>query len=265
MSPVAVVDAHVHTGPPKYAAISDYRAAMTASGVAGAVLVQHLGTTDNRYLLDAVRSDPGRFAGVAIADGVEHAAALLSGGFAGLRVAPSGLADGSGDAVFDVLADAGAVASLTGPFASVVSDEFRSVVAERPRLHVRLEHLGWFRYGPGSPDAEAFPSLLELASLPNVSVMWSGFFANAGTPYPYPDALPYLERLLDAFGSERTMWSGDWNRAGLAAGEYDAAAELARSHWGLDARQQADVLGRTAARVFGLPATVTSSTEGAHP
>ncbi|TDC50312.1 amidohydrolase [Jiangella ureilytica] len=258
-----VVDAHVHTGPPKYAPIEDYRAAMAASDIAGAVLVQHLGTTDNRYLLDAVRSEPARFAGVAIAETAEHAAALLSAGFAGLRVAPSGLPDGSGDAVFDVLDDAGAVVSLTGPFADVVSSRLRSVVAERRRLHVRLEHLGWFRYGPGSPDVEAFPRLLELAELPNVSVMWSGFFANAGTAYPYPDARPYLDRLLAAFGPERIMWSGDWNRAGLAAGEYDAAVELALSHWGLDAEQAAGVLGGTAARVFGLPATVSSATEGA--
>lgn len=257
-----VVDAHVHTGPPKYAPIEDYRAAMTASGIAGAVLVQHLGNTDNRYLLDAVRSDPARFAGVALVDRVEDAAAPLTAGFAGLRVAPSGLPDGSGDAVFDVLADAAAVASLTGPFADVVSDRFREVVAARPTLHVRLEHLGWFRYGPGSADVAAFDRLLELAALPNVSVMWSGFFANAATPYPYPDALPYLRRLLAAFGSERTMWSGDWNRAGLAAGEYAAAVDLARSFWDLDDRQRADVLGGTAARVFGLPALVTAE-EGA--
>lgn len=260
-----VVDAHVHTGPPKYAPIEDYRAAMTASAVAGAVLVQHLGNSDNRYLLDAVGSDPARFAGVAIVDSAADAAAVLEAGFAGLRVAPSGLPDGSGPEVFDVLDSAGAVASLTGPFADVVSEEFRSVVTERPRLHVRLEHLGWFRYQPGSPDIAAFPSLLALAELPNVSVMWSGFFANAGTPHPYPDARPYLERLLDAFGSERIMWSGDWNRAGLAAGEYDAAVDLAVTHWGLDERQRADVLGGTAARVFGLPAalTATQSTEGA--
>jgi L-fuconolactonase len=252
-----VIDAHVHAGPPKYAPIEEYRAAMTASGIAGAVLVQHLGNSDNRYLLDAVRSDPARFAGVAIVDLAGDAGPPLAAGFAGLRVAPTGLPDGSGDAVFDVLDDAGAVASVTGPFADVVSDEFRAMVAARPRLHVRLEHLGWFRYGPGSADVAAFDRLLELAALPNVSVMWSGFFANAGTPYPYPDAAPYLEGLLAAFGSDRIMWSGDWNRAGLAPGVYDDAVDLARRHWGLDERQLADVLGGTAARVFGLPAAVT--------
>ncbi|WP_116948926.1 amidohydrolase family protein [Jiangella endophytica] len=254
-----IVDAHVHAGPPKYAPIERYRATMAASGIGGAVLVQHLGNSDNRYLLDAVRADPARFAGVALVDRADDAEAPLAAGFAGLRVAPGGLPDGSGAAVFDVLAAAGAVASVTGPFADVVSDGFASVVAARPRLHVRLEHLGWFRYQPGSPDIHAFDRLLALAELPNVSVMWSGFFANAGTPYPYPDARPYLDRCLAAFGPERTMWSGDWNRAGLAAGEYDAAVELASSSWGLDGAQAADVLGGTAARVFGLSA----ATEGA--
>ncbi|WP_053202649.1 amidohydrolase family protein [Jiangella muralis] len=260
MSP-AVVDAHVHSGPPKYAPISAYRAAMAESGIGAAVLVQHLGNSDNRYLLDAVRSDPARFAGVAVVDRASDADAALAAGFAGLRVGPGGLPDGSGAEVFDVLAAAGAVASVTGPFADVVADRFAEVVAARPRLHVRLEHLGWFRYQPGSPDVESFDRLLALAALPNVSVMWSGFFANAGSPYPYPDARPYLDRCLEAFGSERTMWSGDWNRAGLAPGEYTAAVSLALSHWGLSAAQAADVLGRTAARVFGLPASVT---EGAH-
>lgn len=256
MSRPPVVDAHVHAGPPKYAPVSAYRAAMAASGIAGAVLVQHLGTSDNRYLLDAVRGDPARFAGVALVDRLEDAEAPLAAGFAGLRVAPGGLPDGSGAAVFDVLAAAGAVASVTGPFADVVADRFAEVVAARPRLHVRLEHLGWFRYQPGSPDVDAFDRLLALAALPNVTVMWSGFFANAGTPYPYPDARPYLDRCLAAFGSERIMWSGDWNRAGLADGEYDAAVELASS-WGLDEGALADVLGGTAARVFGLAAAVT--------
>ncbi|SDT08355.1 amidohydrolase [Jiangella sp. DSM 45060] len=253
-----IVDAHVHVGGGKYPPISDYRVAMAESGIGAAVLVQNLGNSDNRYLLDVLRSDPARFAGVAIVDRASDADAVLAAGFAGLRVAPSGLPDGSGAEVFDVLASAGAVASVTGPFPDVVSDAFAALVADRPRLHVRLEHLGWFRYQPGSPDVDAFDRLLALAALPNVTVMWSGFFANAGTPYPYPDARPYLDRCLEAFGSERTMWSGDWNRAGLAPGEYSDAVTLALTHWGLSGAQAADVLGGTAARVFGLSA----ATEG---
>ncbi|PZF84264.1 amidohydrolase family protein [Jiangella anatolica] len=256
MSP-AVIDAHVHSGPPKYPPISDYVPVMAESGIAGAVLVQHLGNADNRYLRGVLRSDPARFAGVAIVDRVEDAGGVLADGFAGLRVPPTGLPDGSGDAVFDLLDSESAVASVTGPFDGVVAGRFAAMVAERPRLRVRLEHLGWFRYHPGSADIAAFDRLLALAALPNVTIMWSGFFANAAAPYPYPDALPYLERSLAAFGSERIMWSGDWNRAGLAPGEYSAAVELALSHWGLSAAQAADVLGRTAARVFGLPASVT--------
>jgi L-fuconolactonase len=257
MRAFSVVDAHVHVGPPRYRPFEHYRQAMAESGVSGAVLVQQLGHGDNRYLVEAIRRDAedhdgrSRFAGVGIAATIEDAASVLDGGCVGLRVPPGGLADASGTEVFDLLHERAAVASIHGDFRDVVSSQFTTVVADRPGMRVRLEHLGWFRYGPGQDDVRQFDRLLEMAGLPSVTVMWSGFFANAATPYPYPDAMPYLERTLEAFGSQRIMWSGDWNRAGLATGEYDAAINLAL-RWGLDKLQLEDVMSRTAARVFGI-------------
>ena len=56
-----------------------------------------------------------------------------------------------------------------------------------------------------------FQTLLELSELSNVYLMWAGFYANSNGEYPYLDTQNYLRRLLDAYGSQRVMWSGDWN------------------------------------------------------
>lgn len=246
-----IVDAHVHLGPPKYAAVDQYRQAMAADGIAAALLVQHMGNTDNSYL-DAVRAaDPERFVALAIVASLDQAPAVLESGFAGLRVAPSGLAGSDGRQVFDVLDQYQAAASVTGPLADVVSDAFRDTVRAHPRVRFRIEHVGGFRYGTADADREDFARLLRLADEPNVTLMWSGFFLNAGTGFPYPNTYADLRKTLHAYGSQRIMWSGDWNRAGLAPGDYRRAVDLV----GLvvsDPEQRADILGRTAERVFGL-------------
>jgi len=63
---------------------------------------------------------------------------------------------------------------------------------------------------------------------------------------------PYARTLLDAFGADRVMFGSDWPVC-LLAGSYDdviAAAEVLTG--GLDAREQAAVFGRTAARWYRI-------------
>jgi L-fuconolactonase len=248
-----IVDAHVHVGPPKYAALPDYRATMPAEGIAGAVLVQHLGNSDNSYLARARAADPTRFAAVAIVDEVGQVDAALDTGFVGLRLSPRGLPVDDGQAVFDRLELRSAAASITGPMEDVTAAEFRHIVREHPSVRFRVEHLGGFTYGSGDGSQQQFARLLALSEEPNVTLMWSGFFLNAGTAWPYPNTHPYLAATLEAFGSNRIMWSGDWNRAGLRPHDYRQAIELV----GLvvdDSDQRTDVLSRTAQAVFGLAA-----------
>ena len=254
-----VIDAHIHLGPPKYATIEQFTATARAERIAGALLVQHMGNTDNSYLADVRSTEPERFVALAIVDSVEQVARVLSDGFAGLRLGPLGLPEPSGQEVFDALDAHGAAVSVTGPPDEVVSDAFLRTVRAHPRVRFRIEHVGGFRYGETEADRLAFRRLLRLADEPNVTLMWSGFFLNAGTDFPYPNTHAFLAETLAAYGSERIMWSGDWNREGLAAGDYRRAIELV----GLvvnDPEAQADILRRTAIRVFGIGSV---STKGA--
>jgi predicted TIM-barrel fold metal-dependent hydrolase len=255
-----VVDAHVHLGPPKYAAVDEYLATMGAEQISGAILVQHMGNSDNGYLGKVRAAHPKLFGALAIVEAVEDAAAVLDAGFAGLRLSPRGLAGADGCQVFDVLSQHKATVSVTGPLTEVISEEFLATVRSHPHVGFRIEHLGGFRYGTGIPDRDDFRRLLRLSGESNVTLMWSGFFLNAGSGYPYPNTHGYLTETLEAFASERIMWSGDWNRAGLAAGEYRRAIELVGAVVP-DPDQQADILGRTAQRFFGLSPNIRGDGE----
>jgi predicted TIM-barrel fold metal-dependent hydrolase len=255
-----VVDAHVHLGPPKFAAVDELLATMRAERISGAILVQHMGNSDNGYLAKVRADHPELFGALAIVEAVEDAAAVLDAGFAGLRLSPRGLAGADGSQVFDVLSQHKATVSVTGLLIDVISEEFLATVRSHPDVSFRIEHLGGFRYGTGRPDRDVFRRLLKLSDQSNVTLMWSGFFLNAGSVYPYPNTHGYLAESLAAFGSERIMWSGDWNRGGLAVGEYRRAIELVGAVVP-DPDQQADILGRTAERVFGLSPNIRGESE----
>ncbi len=249
--PLSVVDAHVHLGPPKYATVEQFTAAMEFERIDGAVLVQHLGNSDNRYLAAIRRARPQRFAAVAIIDRVDEVEATLRDGFVGLRLPPTGLPGRDGADVFAALDQAQALASITGPASAVASAPFAAIVRQHPRVQFRIEHLGGYRYGATAEDQRQFTALLALADQPNVTLMWSGFFLNAGTPFPYPNTHAYLAATHAAFGADRIMWSGDWNRPGLATGDYHQMIELVRLVTADEDDVEAILVG-TARRVFGI-------------
>jgi L-fuconolactonase len=258
---MTVIDAHVHLGPPKYASREDFAQAIGTEEIEGAVLVQHLGNTDNRYLARTRTNHADRFAALAIVERASDVAAVLVEGFAGLRLGPHGLPGTDGAAVFDALDPHRAVISVTGPLAEVASAQFRATVRSHPKLQFRIEHVGGFRYGRSTADREQFARLLRLSEEANVTLMWSGYFVNANSEFPYVNTHADLLETLAAFGSTRIMWSGDWNRAGLGADDYRQAAELV-GRVVPDPGQQADILGLTARRVFGL--TMRNDTSATH-
>ena len=56
-----VVDGYCHCGTSKYRPIEDIGKVMGRFGVSRAVLVQHLGEFDNRYIERVAGEDPGRW------------------------------------------------------------------------------------------------------------------------------------------------------------------------------------------------------------
>lgn len=92
----------------------------------------------------------------------------------------------------------------------------------------------------------------ELAERTGAYCKLSGLLTEASADQGYDDLLPYMEHLLATFGPERLMWGSDWPvllRAGTYPG-WNAIAE--RFLENLDEADQAQVLGATAARFYGI-------------
>jgi predicted TIM-barrel fold metal-dependent hydrolase len=76
-------------------------------------------------------------------------------------------------------------------------------------VRVLVDHCG--RPAPERGVGQAgFRALLALAATGRVTVKLSGMVKCSRRGYPYPDAWPYVEALLEAFGVERCVWGSDW-------------------------------------------------------
>lgn len=86
-----------------------------------------------------------------------------------------------------------------------------------PGLRLLVAHLGLppaMKEPPAAPRASAtLQSVTELAQYQGVFVKLSGFYALTvpGHDYPHQAAWPYVERLVEAFGSERLLWASDFS------------------------------------------------------
>jgi L-fuconolactonase len=94
-----------------------------------------------------------------------------------------------------------------------------SLVRSCPDVRFILDHAG----KPGIKDHLIEPwaaHLRELASLPNVWCKLSGLITEADFSAWTPEDLqPYVDHVLDCFGTERVMFGGDWPVVNLA-GDY---------------------------------------------
>lgn len=104
---------------------------------------------------------------------------------------------------------------------------------------------------------EAWTALLSLAVHPHVFVKVSALFrltapASAGD---FAALQPRLERLLQAYGSERLLWGSDFPFALDHGGA--ALSWVHVSHWCTDDKQATDLLCDTAERLYGSFAKTT--------
>ena len=222
-----IIDAQVHLN---HVGFEGCVAAMDATGIDAAIIDlfppsgQRLpgGAMRHDYAVaeDAVRRLPGRFAYVARLDPadpeLERLMAELRGhpGRLGIRV------DQPPRAQF---AD-----QLYGPFFALAQrhalptwivlpgrlDELAPYARAFPDLPLIVDHAGmpeiWDR---ADPDRFApLEALLALARYPNVAVKWGHMTKLSARPFPYPDVLAQLRRVVDAFGAARVMWESDWTQ-----------------------------------------------------
>lgn len=85
-----------------------------------------------------------------------------------------------------------------------------------PRLKFVIDHMGVVS-GVSRPPRDELPEqrlkrfdpVLELAQYRNVYLKWCHVERFAYYHYPFPDCMPALRRVVDAFGADRVMWAGD--------------------------------------------------------
>lgn len=226
------IDCHVHVGPPRYPGLGDLRSVLRSGGTTHVVLVQTLGNFDNEPLLMEAAEPEVIGAIVAVDLDLSDASTELyrlaaNETVVGVRLQASGSWEESADArLWPAIADTCRLVSVPGVLDRVVGGEFERLAVRWPNVLFRLEHAGGTLFSEIAPDDPRFAGLFRLHRHPNICVMWSGFFHNAGMPYPYEGAHRHLELLFDRFGPDRICWSGDVNRAGLRDGDYERDAAL---------------------------------------
>jgi predicted TIM-barrel fold metal-dependent hydrolase len=252
--PAGTIDAHVHIGG-RYGPVDAYVATMERLGLRHAVLVQYQWQADNTELVAAQHAHPGRFATIGVIDTaaldpVGDLRRWVDAGIQGIRSRPDARVPGRNPfALWTAAEERSLLVSVTGPPDAVTGLAFARLVRRFPGIRFRLEHLGGL--GPRTLEPRTLRAFLRLADAPNVTTMLSGFWLNAGEPWPYAGALRLVRDVVDVFGAERICWSGDWNREGLTDVAYVAEAELLERSFGIaEPAARAAILGGTARRWF---------------
>ena len=167
---------------------------------------------DNRCMLDAIAGGRGRLKGIAVVPhDIDDAAlrALKAAGVTGVAFNATfhgvdyylNTAD-----LLERLAALDLCVSL-----QVQNDQLVTLAPMFADADVRvlIDHCG--RPAPSAGVGQrGFQTLLSLAATNRVFVKLSGYAKFAQAPYPYDDARPFVDALLDAFTPDRCMWASDW-------------------------------------------------------
>lgn len=116
-----------------------------------------------------------------------------------------------------------------------------------------LDHCGNPDISGGAFDGWA-ASMRSLAALPHVNVKLSGVMtqcppgkANAAT------LKPWVDHVIDCFGSDRIVWGSDWPVVNLATGAADWIGVTKELLASLSADEQARIGSENARRIYRLP------------
>ncbi|MGN6741861.1 MAG: amidohydrolase family protein [Amnibacterium sp.] len=130
------------------------------------------------------------------------------------------------------------------------------VARRHPGLPLVLDHLGKPSFRRSSALRRAWDGWIrEAGAVPTIAAKVSGLYADGTDPAAWrdDDVRAVTAAALDAFGSARLLYGGDWP-VSLTAGGYDRVLHAMRTALAdLPAEQREDVLWRTAARVYRLP------------
>lgn len=263
-----IVDSHVHTSPIWYEPIESLLHQMDANGVAQAILVQHGGQFDNRYLLECVARFPTRFCAVVAVDAKrgdapDQLARWAELGAHGVRLQASVRSPGDDPlAIWRQAATLQLTVSCNGRGDAFSAPAFAQLVTEFPTLNIVIEHMGGVV--PPGTDVAPFPlhrAVFALARFSNVAIKFHGLGEICPKLQPFPQPFPYDRTYLEifdlayaAFGPERLMWGSDFPPVSQNEG-YANALRWPQEHFAhLPTAERAALFGKNAQRLFGLSA-----------
>lgn len=130
--------------------------------------------------------------------------------------------------------------------------EASELVKNHPDQVFVLDHLGKPRIKQGELE-QWKKDLQALAELPNVHCKLSGVVTQADwNAWKYEEFVPYFQVLFEAFGTKRVLFGSDWPVC-LVSGSYTEWLEVAQQYiTQFSQGEQADIMGRNAARVYDL-------------
>lgn len=214
---------------------------------------------DNSYMLDTMERFPGVFGGVAIIDETQpqvrqRMQELKRKGVRGFRLytdrerAEKWESSPGMKEMWKVGADEGlAMCLLANPDALPAVSRMRR---QFPKTPVVIDHFA--RIGiSGRIEEEALDELCKLGEHPDTYVKTSAFYALGKKQAPYEDLGPMIQRLRDAYGSQRLMWATDCPFQVQKGHTYGASVELVRDRLSfLTPTDREWILRKTAEHVF---------------
>ena len=210
---------------------------------------------DNRYPSYAIKTYPGKFAGIGLLVGyrlyapndAENASRLerliRQDGLIGLRLSPIydrdtvWLNDPASYPLWKKAEQLGGVFNIF--LAPHQVGQVADMAARFPGVNVVIDHMAMIDIK--APDSAGFGPLLDLVKWPNVYIRTSLHNPSKTRQTPYRDVWPFLRRLYDRFGPRRLIWANFF--------EYVIMKEMIPF---FTAEDKEWILGRTAARIYKL-------------
>lgn len=278
-----IVDTHVHVweiDPPRYpigptapgwtalpdepGTADELIAELDAHAVDWAVLVQTSWSTwDNGYIADSVARFPQRLIGHGLIDPQDPNNAaqvhywVEQRGLAGFRFHPMYYPDekilitAQNEALWAAIAALDVVIQFH--LRAEQADQVAVIAQRYPHLRLIIDHMG---YPQVHEPVVSFQPILDLARFDNIHFKLSDVAGRSQQPFPYPDVHPFIELLLNAFGSARTIWGTGYPGHHRVKHHWPTLAdELRLIDEGLPFLTAADkdrILGGTAAEIWHL-------------
>ena len=282
-----IVDTHVHVweiDPPRYpigptapgwtalpdepGTADELIAEMDVHAVDWAVLVQTSWSTwDNGYIADSVARFPQRLIGHGLIDPQDPNNAaqvhywVEQRGLAGFRFHPMYYPDekilltAQNEAMWAAIAALDVVIQFH--LRAEQADQVAVIAQRYPHLRLIIDHMGYPQVNEPHPEGtRTFQPILALARFDNIYFKLSDVAGRSQQPFPYTDVHPFIDLLLNAFGSARTIWGTGYPGHHRVKHNWPTLAdELRLIREGLPFLTEADkdrILGGTAAQIWNL-------------